>query len=216
MRRAPALSIGIALLLAINAFFPATAQVNPEALEPITADNADRVEQLTVLRVHTDFVMSVAFSPDGTLLASSSRNTTRHTGRLWDIATGEEHTVLEHGLPYYSGGNTVAFSPDGTTLAIAGEDDEVWLWDTATEQERAVLQGVYMTDLTFSPDGATLATSSIDSWAVQLWDTVTWQERAVLPGDTGAVRSVAFSPDGTLLASASYGSICLWGVRAGS
>jgi WD40 repeat protein len=78
---------------------------------------------------HTDTVRGVAFSPDGTLLATTSDD---QTVRLWDTATGQPHgqPLTGHTGPVYS----VAFSPDGTLLATASADRTARLWDTATGQ----------------------------------------------------------------------------------
>jgi hypothetical protein len=116
---------------------------------------------------HTDAVNGVAFSPDGTLLATTSAD---QTVRLWDVATGqprggplEDHTGAVR---------SVAFSPDGTLLATASADQTVRLWDTATGQPHgAPLTG--HTDavwgVLFSPDGSLLATASQDRTA-RLWN----------------------------------------------
>ena len=87
-------------------------------------------------------VSSVAFSPDGTMLASIAEGLDGRdsTVQLWDVATGQlKTTLMGHTAPIYS----VAFSPDGTMLASGGIDQTVRLWDLATSQLKATLDGTY-------------------------------------------------------------------------
>ncbi|MBI3248823.1 MAG: WD40 repeat domain-containing protein [Deltaproteobacteria bacterium] len=168
-------------------------------------------QQRAVLKGHTDWVWSVAFSPDGTTLASGSRD---DTVRLWDVAQGQQRAVLQGHTNMVA---SVAFGPDGTTLASGNVDRTVRLWDVARGQQRAVLSG--HTDrvhsVAFSPDGTTLVSGS-DDHTVRLWDVARGQERAVLSGHTDSVWSVAFSPDGTTLASGSVDhTVRLWDVARG-
>ncbi|TEU17946.1 MAG: hypothetical protein E3J21_07060 [Anaerolineales bacterium] len=75
---------------------------------------------------HTDWVRSVTFSPDGSLLASGSAD---QTVRLWDVSTGQCLKTLQgHTYLVWS----VAFSPDGCTLASGSQDETIKLWDVQT------------------------------------------------------------------------------------
>ena len=132
-------------------------------------------------------VMSVAFSPDGSRLASADL--------LWDVAAGT-HTPLE---PYYS----VAFSPDGTMLALGTYDSKIKLWDMEAGTTTATYEGHRSTvySVAFSPDGTKLVSGSLD-FTVRLWDVATGTH-ATLEGHKDKVQSVAFSPDGRTLASGS-------------
>jgi WD40 repeat protein len=79
-------------------------------------------ERVRTLEGHTGLVLSVAFSPDGQLLASGSWD---DTVILWDVRTGERVRTLEG---HTDDVNSVAFSPDGRLLASGSGDGTVILW----------------------------------------------------------------------------------------
>jgi len=158
-----------------------------------------------VVLTHADQVGGVAFSPDGTILASGSWD---GTIRLWDVKTGAELTVLRGHEGEIS---SVALSPDGRILASGGEEQDIRLWNVANGKQQVVLRGhqSQVNSIAFSPDGQTLASGSQDQ-TIRLWDVANGKEQAVLRGHTDAVYSVAFSPDGQTLASGSWTTIRLW------
>ena len=163
---------------------------------------------------HGNSVTSVAFSPDGTLLASGGKKFRNGEVKLWNVKTHQNIATLEgHGRDVTS----VAFSPDGTLLASVG-DYEIKLWDVKTHQNIATLEGHWgdITSVVFSPDGTLLASGGkkFRNGEVKLWDVKTHQNIATFEVDWFTdVIFVAFSPDGTLLASVhDDNKITLWNV----
>jgi WD40 repeat protein len=152
-------------------------------------------QERTTLSGHAAAVVAVAYSPDGQFLATASLD---DIVRLWDLATGRERTGLP-GSPFRA--HSVAFTPEGRTLAGSGPDLVVRLWDWSTGRELARCRG--WGAVTFAPDGQMLATAGHCGRDVQLWDTATLQERATLRGAEQVAVSMAYSPDGRLLAGAS-------------
>ena len=129
---------------------------------------------------------------------------TRVPSRLARTLTGHEGHVA-----------SVTFSPDGALLATASGDRTARIWDTATGTIIRTLTGhtSSVTEVAFSPDGTLLATTS-GNWAARIgdaasgrtariWDAASGALIRTFTGHTGDVYGVAFSPDGTLLATSS-------------
>lgn len=151
-------------------------------------------------------INSVAFSPDGKLLASGSRDSQVN---VWDTATWLKLRTLK-GVDKAI--NSVAFSPDGRTLAGAGNDAAISLWDTEAWEKKKELRGHadLINSVVFSKDGKFLASGSKDRTII-IWDASTGDRVNLLDGRSRAVESIDFSPDGKMLASGgNYPNILLW------
>ena len=190
---------------------------------------------------HRDWFPTLAFSPDGTKLASVGADGTAifastaghpfstwrpdHFVRLTDVSTGRELSTLE-----FSGGiEHLTFSPDGKTVAF-GSLGEIRLWHTETDdkviipfvdwEEADIHNMSHVTALAFSPDGATLV-SGTDQGEIQTWNVATGKALADFAKPTAQeslehISALRFSPDGTLLAAGSHNQIHLWEVDTGN
>ena len=159
---------------------------------------------------HRNWVYSVVFSPDGTLLASGSLD---NTVKLWDVANRRNIATLKGHTRVVT---AVSFSPDGALLVSGSDDGTIKLWDVASRRNIATLKGHrnWVGSVVFSPDGTLLASGSRDN-TIKLWDVASRRNIATLKGHTKHIQSVVFSPDGTLLASGSRdNTIKLWDVAS--
>jgi WD40 repeat protein len=161
-------------------------------------------------------VWSVTYSPDNICLAAIAM-----TRDVWlkDLATGQSFRIQE-GLS--STTKSLAFSRDGRVLAVAGGGPEVRLWDVEarTELDPLLIGGEETRSLAFAPDGAVLAVGQLGDRhgdaSIALWDYGHRRQRAVLGGHRGAVNALAYSRDGTLLASGdAAGLVKVWDVSRG-
>jgi WD40 repeat protein/serine/threonine protein kinase len=171
----------------------------------------------TVLADSQDGLLTVAYSPDGKILAAAGGNTAENSGsgdnniRLWDTATAAIKTVLAGHQRYIT---TLAFSLDGKQLASASADQTIRLWNVDTGAVIQTFDLPQRTDwvaLAYSPDGKSLASGS-DQGNIFLWDIASGKIIGEpLKGHTAGIQSLAFSPDGRLLASGSDDSrVILW------
>ncbi len=172
---------------------------------------ADNNTQIFVQLGHSEFVTSVALSPDGKYVLSGSDDKTL---KLWETATGKEiRTFAGHANEVKS----VAFSPDGKYALSGSHDDTLKLWDVATGKEIRTFTGhsSHVTSVVFSKDGKYALSGSWEN-NLKLWDVATGKEVRTFTGHAEPVTSVAFSPDGKYALSGSWDkTLKLWDVATG-
>ncbi len=152
---------------------------------------------------HASEIMHVAVSSDGTALATSGFS---DGTRLWNLATEESrYTHLEQD---YIG--SLAFSVDGRTLATAGTTVKLWDVATGTPRFRPLNHDKPVNSMAFSQDGGMLATGCDNNYEVRLWDLVSGKQIGE-PLQAGG-RALAFSADGSTLATGGYDRTQLWDV----
>ena len=168
-------------------------------------------QKLSTLKGHSgEHVFALAFSPDGTMLASGSQD---KTVRLWNTSKNHGLFILRKHTDWIT---TLAFSHDGRMLASGSTDKTVRLWNTITGELLATLTGHIngIAALTFSPEGGTLVSGSTDG-TIKFWHIKTG---SLLPthitGHTEWVKAVAFIKDSSTLASVALnGIMTFWDIK---
>jgi WD40 repeat protein len=186
-----------------------------------------------------DYIASLAFSADGSMLVASYRDTVK----VIDVFRRKEVDSLKgpyslakfvsfspDGQSFGSGGNTLAFSPDGKTIATDGRGSYVKLWNATSRKELNRPEGKFsegavninrtpvgegITAYSFSSPDKVLATGG-DNTAIRVWDVATRKLLRTLTGAASPIRAVAFSHNGDLLGIAGSNNVIkLWDVKTG-
>ena len=154
---------------------------------------------------HTEYVKSVAFSPDGSRLASGSDKMVR----IWNTATGELEDELEghtHSV------ESVVFSHNGRFIVSGSRDMTIRIWNTSTCETTHMLTGheYWVMSVAISRDDKFVVSGSGDR-TVRIWDTTTGELHRELKGHGRGVESVVVSPDCQHVASVSLiGELWIW------
>ncbi|MBD1833320.1 PD40 domain-containing protein [Cyanobacteria bacterium FACHB-472] len=169
------------------------------------------VQERDRLEGHSREVRSVSFSPDGSMIATASKDATI---RLWSLDEREFPPPLK--LDDISV-TSVSFSPDSQMIASGNEEGMVTLWNPDGKKLRSFRahnQNVQINSVSFSPDGQKIASAAAER-TIKLWNRKLWNRDGkplgTLEGHTGEVTSVSFSPNDEMIASASADkTINLW------
>jgi WD40 repeat protein len=158
-----------------------------------------------ILAGHTSAIFAVAFSPDGTTIATGSSD---NSIRLWDSNTGEHIKTLEG---HTDALHSVAFSPDGKTLISGDQARSLLVWDLDSGKVLKTLKHSWVVKtVDFSPDGKTFASGDwFGGPSLKLWNTD--GNELVHELQAGKVNDITFSSDGKYLASGgSDGNVRVW------
>ncbi|MFY1829330.1 AAA-like domain-containing protein, partial [Myxococcus fulvus] len=159
---------------------------------------------------HTGNVLSLAFSPDGSVLLTGGEDM---TARVWRMADKSPREVLLH-EDAVSG---VAFSPDGSLAATSSDNGVLRLWNTKSWKSMGELlaHDGGINALAFSPDGTRVATAGEDM-AVRMWSTANGKPLGEPLPHRSRITTLAFSPDGRTLATGSTNkTVLFWDVETG-
>ena len=167
---------------------------------------------------HSSWITAVAFSANGSELASASWD---RSVKMWDLPSGEEMNTVTRKMKEVQ---TLAFSPDGRWLATENSSNVVTIWDARTGREVLSLPGnkplgllgkSWVYSIAFSPNGRWLA-SGLDEKTIRIWDVETGLPVRDLEADRRSVIYVAFSADGRYLASgADDKTVNIWDLTSG-
>src|SRR6266852_2255288 len=161
---------------------------------------------------HTDVVEVVAWSPDGTRIASGSWD---QTVQIWDTTSGQLLRIYQqHTDRLYA----VAWSPDGTRIASGGNDTTVHVWNVISGQRLMIYRGhtQLIRRVVWSPDSQYIASGSHDA-TVHVWNPANGNLIYTYPGHTDRIMGLAWAPDGRRIASGSVDTtVQVWDAFTGA
>ena len=162
---------------------------------------------IKTLTGHFDWILDIAVSPHSNILIACDNH---YDIRLWNLNTGE---MLKRITEYWHTPRSVIFSADGNTFTTGGYNTHIYIWDVATAMKmRTLTNHTYIGEqAVFSPTENTMAAGGFGG-AVHLLDADTGKLKHQYIADAGFIRTLAYSPDGTILAiGGSYDTqLLLW------
>lgn len=168
-------------------------------------------KQILAITGHAGRVISVAYSPDGRRIVTTSDDS---TARIWEADTGREVVRL---VGHTGRVLRAAFSPDGRRVASLATDHTVRVWDAESGRETLHITGGTdgMHAAAFSFDGRRIFAATPDGSA-HIWDAVSGRELVRLRGHTDRLTSAMFSPNGRRVVTASQDhTACVWDAATG-
>lgn len=165
-------------------------------------------------------VLSVAFSPDGTLLGAgaelyhASSQTSYGAVQIWRVSDG---ALIQNFTSYGAAVTSVAFAPNGQLIASGSADRSVKVWQvsTGTLVSNRLDHTEKVNEVAFSPDSQRLASGSDDRTA-KLYRSPNWEVERTVTGHTDSVTSIAFSPNSATLATGGLDeTVRIWSVNNG-
>jgi WD40 repeat protein/nucleoside phosphorylase len=198
---------------------PTTVQVaKPEPAKSVSANNLKKPVSTSLslgalictYRNHIAFVNAVAWSPDGTRIASGSSD---HTVQVWDASNEQKVFSYRGHKEVYA----LVWAPYAMRVLSGGREGEIQEWDIPGKCKVFTYQGhtdaIYA--LAFSPDGTRIASASWDR-TVRIWDAATRQSILTFNGHSDWVKTLSWSPDGTRIASGgSDKTVQIWDAFSG-
>ena len=185
--------------------------VSQDVTITINDNSLSSLEIVQSLKDHSVITTSVAYSPDGLLIATA-------TGSYVHIFDSQTNSLLRTLSGHTGEVLSIAFSPDSNTIASGSEDLTVKLWEVSSGSLKTTLSGHNgdVEAVAFSPNGNTLASGSGDG-AIKLWQVIGNAQPRTFLGHSGIVLAVDFNPDGDILASGSSDdTVKLWEVSDGT